>query len=523
MEKTLRLSADQREDLVAYLDGELPDGKAQQIDQVLARSEVAWHEVEALARTWEMLDVLPTPKAPPEFTARTMTTLKVAETPFDITEQAWFMPLKRVALVVIWMVALGLSGWGGFRITNEWVGNSSRQMLEDLPTLQRLDLYQEVESTDFLDRLQKGRLFDDVPESGHAATDAKPVTAKSLTERHNQIAKMSKVERDRLQRNLAAFQQMSPEMQGHYRTLNEKLDEDRKEGGHLSSLLQTYSAWLQTLTPGQREELRQGTDRLALVHKFKEEQYHRVDPTPVEVVTFDPPRPFQGGPRPLLQPELIAVMRVLVAELPTEEQEKFSRLNRPEQYVEVLHLNIQHASHPRSWPSLELQDKILNVLPPRDRFIKRNPATQRATIVWLIHRSVANQVFESIRSKLPNESDSKQILSELDEKQRAELARKNPEGLRNELNRRHLEKHDPKAFSHMKELLSGLNRVMSEVGLPESPPRGMDDRMRPGEPPGPPPPRDGRSDRAPDRPPPDRPPPERPRRDSKDGNRKPNE
>src|SRR6188474_2016437 len=111
MEKTLRLSADQREDLVAYLDGELPDTKAQQIDQVLARSEVARHEVEALARTWEMLDVLPTPKAPPEFTKRTMTTLTTAEIPFSLTDQPWFPYLKRTATVAVWAIALGLSGW----------------------------------------------------------------------------------------------------------------------------------------------------------------------------------------------------------------------------------------------------------------------------------------------------------------------------------------------------------------------------------------------------------------------------
>ena len=166
MEKTLRLSADQREDLVAYLDGELPDAKAQQLDQVLARSEVARHEVEALARTWELLDVLPTPKAPPEFTERTMTTLKVAEVPFDITEQPWFRPLKKAAMLSLWVVALGASGWIGFRITNEWVANPTRQMLEDLPTLQKLDLYQEVESIDFLDKLEKSRLFDDAPEKG---------------------------------------------------------------------------------------------------------------------------------------------------------------------------------------------------------------------------------------------------------------------------------------------------------------------------------------------------------------------
>lgn len=166
MEKTLRLSADQREDLVAYLDGELSDGKAQQIDQVLARSEVARHEVEALARTWEMLDVLPTPKAPPEFTERTMTSLKVAEVPFDVTEQAWFGYLRKGAIVAVWAAALGVSGWVGFKATNEWIKNPQREMLKDLPTLQKLDVYQEVESIDFLEKLRASGLFEDASEKG---------------------------------------------------------------------------------------------------------------------------------------------------------------------------------------------------------------------------------------------------------------------------------------------------------------------------------------------------------------------
>jgi len=166
MEKTLRLSADQREDLVAYLDGELPDQKAQLIDQVLARSEVARHEVEALARTWEMLDVLPTPKAPPEFTERTMTTLKVGETPFVLAEQAWFGVLKKVAIASVWIVAIGVSGWVGFKATNQWMSNPARQLLEDLPTLQKLDQFQEVESKDFLERLQKSQLFQETSERG---------------------------------------------------------------------------------------------------------------------------------------------------------------------------------------------------------------------------------------------------------------------------------------------------------------------------------------------------------------------
>ena len=166
MEKILRLSADQRDDLVAYLDGELPDGLANAIDQVLARSEVARNEVEALARTWEMLDALPVPKASAEFTDRTMTTLKVGEVPYNITEQPWFAHVKKGSVLAVWFAVLGLSGWLGFQITTRWVPNEQEQILEDLPLLQNLDAYQEVQSLDFLEQLNKSGAFNTSAEKG---------------------------------------------------------------------------------------------------------------------------------------------------------------------------------------------------------------------------------------------------------------------------------------------------------------------------------------------------------------------
>lgn len=510
MEKTLRLSADQREDLVAYLDGELPDGKAQQIDQVLARSEVARYEVEALARTWELLDVLPTPKAPPEFTERTMTTLKVAEVPFDITEQPWFGPLKKVAIVCVWIAALGASGWFGFRITNEWVANPTRQMLEDLPTLQKLDLYQEVESIDFLDKIS--RIFDETSITSNPTAGVVSIDAKTIPERHDLIVKMSKIERDRLQRNVVTFQQLRAEEQDHYRQLNNQIEEEKKKGRHLSSIMQTYSAWLQTLSPSQREDLRlekNSAKKLDLVHRFKEEQYHRIDAAVTnDLAQLEPPRPFQFGPKPLTPAELNAVMKVLVEELPAEDHEKFARLNKPEQYVDILRRNIHQSPNPRVWPSAELQEKILNAMPSQDRnFIKRNPQMQRAAMLSRISRSVITQVYEAGGPKFPKEAEINQFLSEMDEKQRAALDQKPADERRRELTRRYLEKHDPKTYKHLQELMSGMGKVMSELGLSEpfGPPRGQDGRNRPGGP------RD--NERPPERP------PERPRPEVRD-NRK---
>ena len=164
MEKTVRLNADQREDLVAYLDGELPEDQVQQIDRVIAGSEVARHEVEALARTWERLDILPPAKASEDFASKTMTNLKVMETPFRIEEQWWFGHFRRAWVIAGWIAALSLCGWLGFQITRYWIPNPNEDLLRDLPVIENLDQYQEAREIEFLNELKKTSLFDDAAE-----------------------------------------------------------------------------------------------------------------------------------------------------------------------------------------------------------------------------------------------------------------------------------------------------------------------------------------------------------------------
>ena len=543
MEKTLRLSADQREDLVAYLDGELPDAQAQQIDQVLARSEVARHEVEALARTWEMLDVLPTPKAPPEFTERTMTTLKVAEVPFDITEQPWFKPAKRGLVAVVWITAVCLSGWFGYQITNEWIANPTRQLLVDLPTVEKLDLYQEVESIDFLDSLHKSQLFDQSTDgqgsspagTSNALADSRSPSSKVLMERHLSVVKLSEVERKHLQANMATFQGFDAGRQEHYRKLNDDLIENRKAGGYLSSLMQTYSAWLLTLTPGQREELRKTTDsanKLALVRRYKDEQIRRhIESASIDQHDLEGPKP--GLPKPLTAQELNAVMKILVAELPEEDQKKFGKASKSEQYLEIIRRSIDHAPDgKRSWPSPALQESLIGALPSQVKgYIKKSPGQQRENLVRVVFFSVIDHAFEQARSKFPKPGDLDLVLEKLDDEQRAYLERRPAEERRRLLQARYFEQRDDKTYKHLMEMRSNMGRVLNEIGV--APPRPMGDMMPRWQGPGP------GDRREPGMGPPDRPPGERPgpppkreprpedqrpgdrRRDGKDGNRPP--
>jgi anti-sigma factor RsiW len=66
------LSDQERENLIAYLDGELTESEAQALEGKLNRDPKVRAEVDALRRTWDLLDYLPKPEPSVSFTNRTM-------------------------------------------------------------------------------------------------------------------------------------------------------------------------------------------------------------------------------------------------------------------------------------------------------------------------------------------------------------------------------------------------------------------------------------------------------------------
>src|SRR5262249_7485714 len=61
-----------REDLVAYIDGELDPAGQQRVETRLSLEPNVRAEVEALKKTWEMLDYLPRGEPTAEFSSRTL-------------------------------------------------------------------------------------------------------------------------------------------------------------------------------------------------------------------------------------------------------------------------------------------------------------------------------------------------------------------------------------------------------------------------------------------------------------------
>ena len=165
------MSTDQsKEDLVAYLDGELPEEAASQVEKSLVEDATVRRDVEQLARTYDLLDLLPTSRASDGFAEKTLTAIRThGGTPVSESadeSDSVPQPSKLPRLAIQWSIrAAALLGLmfaatvgfnGSFRQNSEPID----ELLSELPLIQRLDEYQEIGDVQFLKSLSESGLFD---------------------------------------------------------------------------------------------------------------------------------------------------------------------------------------------------------------------------------------------------------------------------------------------------------------------------------------------------------------------------
>lgn len=321
-DRALRLNAEQRDNLVAYLDGELEEDTTQYIDQVLAKSEVARHEVEALARTWELLDLLPKPNATENFTERTLTTLKVSETRTNLTDQPWFTYVRKGAIAVVWVAVLSVAASIGFIATTKWIPNPHDELLTDLRLMKNLDLYLEADSMSFVGELQRMGSFSPPADTKPArALDAgiiAPAPGESLkASLYDTATKLTVSERELVNRNRELWKKLPIDRQLAIRALHKDLEAAPTA---TRTTLETYYTWLQTLTLGQRDDLQTAKDnpeRIALVLKYKSAQDAERETQQFELnVDLKRMKP-EVRPSLLTPADLTAIMKLLYDRLST--------------------------------------------------------------------------------------------------------------------------------------------------------------------------------------------------------------
>ncbi len=385
MDRALRLNAEQRDNLVAYLDGELEENTTQYIDQVLAKSEVARHEVEALARTWELLDLLPKPNASETFTERTLTTLKVSELRTNVTDQPWFAYVRKGAVAAVWLVVLTAAAMLGFVVTSRWIPNPNDELLADVKLLKHLDKYLEADSMSFVDELKRMGSFSPSPDA--RPPEEGPVVA----------AMLPNSQRELVIRNQELWKKLSPERQMALRTLHKDLE---KASAATRTTLETYYTWLQTLTLGQRDDLQSAKDnsaRIALVMKFKSDQDAERDMELFELNLDLKRMKPESRPSPLSDADMAAIFKYLYDRLPTTSQFRVNRGNLlVEKYVVAVRETEEQLGGVAKFPDDEILEGIIEVLTEESRR-KFQPSKEggfprklqlRAMIAWTLQGMV---------------------------------------------------------------------------------------------------------------------------------------
>jgi anti-sigma factor RsiW len=144
--------------LVAYLDGELDAATVQQVETRLSQDEPFRRLIRSLQEAWDLLDDLPQATLDDNFTRTTveMVAAQAAREPVTATGRRTIR-FRRIALTLLAM-SCGLIGFLMVYVRGE---QANRQLLRDLPVIEQVDAYANLDQVAFLEKLIDAGIFDD--------------------------------------------------------------------------------------------------------------------------------------------------------------------------------------------------------------------------------------------------------------------------------------------------------------------------------------------------------------------------
>ncbi|QDT17467.1 anti-sigma factor [Alienimonas californiensis] len=163
MSQIARLTAEDRDDLVAYLDGELEGAASERIGKALASSPVARNEVEMLTRTWDLLDLLPAADPDREFTERTLAAARSLDESVPLSDRAAVHVARGAGLLALWAAGLAGAATVGYLAAAEWAPGASDALVRDEPVLRDLPRLRDAQSETFLQELNRSGVLIDLP------------------------------------------------------------------------------------------------------------------------------------------------------------------------------------------------------------------------------------------------------------------------------------------------------------------------------------------------------------------------
>ncbi len=155
---------DDQQQLVAYLDGEIDAEQALLIEERLAQDPDFRKSLNDLQRSWEMLDNLPQSVPSEQFTKTTVEMVAV-QIDNDVGHQQRTWGRARTLQTTATAASIVLMSVAGFAIAKFVLESPDRAFLQDLPIIERVEVYEHVDDLEFLQKLADEGLFnEDLPD-----------------------------------------------------------------------------------------------------------------------------------------------------------------------------------------------------------------------------------------------------------------------------------------------------------------------------------------------------------------------
>jgi len=262
------------EQLTAYLDGELPPEEARALEQRLARDVTVRERLRELAGAWDLLDNLPRSTVDENFAKTTVAMVAVAAKE-DLAELQTTAPrhkrqqwLSRAVGIVAALI-LGYSGFTWF-----WP-DPNQTLLSNLSLVQNWQLYQEADSIEFLNQLDRAGLFwsENTGNPDHLAMLVPPTNE----ERTMYVNHLSESQRTELRRKQETFNKLDATEQIQLRELDLTL-QTAPNSARMLEILRNYHNWLNARSPLEIADVRklpadQRIDKIRELQLRDEEQW----------------------------------------------------------------------------------------------------------------------------------------------------------------------------------------------------------------------------------------------------------
>ena len=147
-------------ELVAYLDGELTEAEAHELEARIVRDPQLRNDVHSLKKAWDLLDYLPKVEPPVNFTQQTLSRLESRPKKKTLAP-GWLRQLAPLLYSLAWVLGIILFGslgyFGYLRMSSR--PSQDQELVRDLRLLENLPWYDGIENLQFLRDLDHPDLF----------------------------------------------------------------------------------------------------------------------------------------------------------------------------------------------------------------------------------------------------------------------------------------------------------------------------------------------------------------------------